>query len=139
LAVQMCREVDSGRNLIIHEDAFTPEYLGQSIVQPTSVGGRVFSAVIDKDRIGHNAPENAFQSYTRTWTVMTAGILGQAKWASGVSLYGSNHVRSGSEADRGARPFDVRFTPNSGHRLSALGCSKVLFGELAKLIGHGPG
>ena len=31
-------------------------------------------------------------------------------------------VRYGSKADIGVRPRDVRFTPNSGHRLSALGC-----------------
>ena len=39
----------------IHEDAFSPEYLGQSIVQPTSRRGRIFSAVINKDFIGHSA------------------------------------------------------------------------------------
>ena len=32
------------------------------------------------------------------------------------------HVRFGSEADIEAPPPDVRFTPNSGHQLTALGC-----------------
>jgi hypothetical protein len=30
--------------------------------------------------------------------------------------------RFGSKADIGARPINVRFTPNSGHWLSASGC-----------------
>ena len=46
-------------------------------MHPTSGGGGVFSAVIDKDRIGHNAPEKVFQSYTRRWIVMPAGILSE--------------------------------------------------------------
>src|SRR6516164_7488954 len=32
------------------------------------------------------------------------------------------HVRFGSKADIGERPVNVRFTPNSGHSLSLLGC-----------------
>ena len=34
---------------------FPPEHLSQSIVQPTSGGGRIFSAVINKNFIGHSA------------------------------------------------------------------------------------
>jgi hypothetical protein len=50
----MRREIDPGRNLVnIHEDVFPPEHLGQSIMQPAGGAGRVFSAVIDKDHIGH--------------------------------------------------------------------------------------
>jgi len=49
-----------------------------------------------------------------------------AKWGSGVELQGSNskpaHVRFGSKADIGARPIDVRFTPESGHWNSAAKC-----------------
>ena len=31
-------------------------------------------------------------------------------------------IRLGSKADIEARPFDVHFTPESGHQLTALGC-----------------
>src|SRR5262245_40080543 len=63
----MHHKVDPGRNLVdIHEDAFPPEHLCQSIMQPTGSGGRVFSAVIDKDHIGPLRPKKASQSYRGT-------------------------------------------------------------------------
>jgi len=42
-------------------------------------------------------------------------------------------VRFGSKADINARPVDVRFTPNSGHQLSAL---DIHFAPLALLAGQ---
>ena len=49
------------------------------------------------------------------------------------------NVRFGLKADIGEGFCDVCFTPKSGHRLGALGRSKALFGELAKLIRYRPG
>jgi hypothetical protein len=39
-----------------------------------------------------------------------------------VMFVGAAHVRFGSEADIASAPRHVRFTPESGHQLSALGC-----------------
>jgi hypothetical protein len=40
----------------------------------------------------------------------------------GANVLQCGDVRFGSKADIEVRPFDVRFTPKSGHQLSALGC-----------------
>jgi len=50
----------------------------------------------------------------------TGSILKSVRQASQVNL--AEMSAMGQKADIGVRPRDVRFTPNSGHRLSALGC-----------------
>jgi hypothetical protein len=50
-----------------------------------------------------------------------------------VMFVGAAHVRFGSEADIAPAPRHVRFTPESGHQLSALGCPRfVPIGDIVR-------
>ena len=54
LNIEIIYEVDPSRNMVdIHEEIFSPEALGKSIVQPTSGADRIVSAVIDENLTGH--------------------------------------------------------------------------------------
>src|SRR5262249_53751136 len=50
----MCNEIDPGRDAVdVHEEIFLPERLSEPIVQPPGGADRIFTAVIDENRVGH--------------------------------------------------------------------------------------
>jgi len=54
LAVQIRYEVNPRRDAVdIHKEIFLPERLGEPIMQPTGCANRIFTAVINENRIGH--------------------------------------------------------------------------------------
>ena len=63
-----------GRNVVdIHEEIFSPECLCQSVVQPTSRAGRIFSAIIDENRVSHGL--SGFNRKVKTLTAASGQYI----------------------------------------------------------------
>ena len=53
----MRNEIDAGRDAVdVHEEFFLPERVSEPIVQPTGGADRIFTAVIEENRVSQRRP-----------------------------------------------------------------------------------